>query len=135
MHKTTIKLVGGEQRVRAAQAIHRAPDGYVVTIAEPTRNLDQNAKLWAMIADCQAQIPDMRELDGEDIKLRFMDALGTEMRYLQKLDGPGYFPVGHRSSALSVRQFRDLIELIYAHGAANGVVWSEPLREDSQRAA
>ena len=126
MDKMTIKLIGGEQRVRAAQAIHRAPDDWVVTIAPPTRNLDQNAKMWAMIADCQAQIPDMREMDGESIKLRFMDALGTEMRYLPKLDGSGFFPVGHKSSALSVRQFADLIELIYATGAQHGVHWSEP---------
>jgi hypothetical protein len=126
MDKMTIKLVGGEQRLRAAQAIHRVPDDWVVTIAPPTRNLDQNAKMWAMIADCQAQIPDMREMDGESIKLRFMDALGTEMRYLPKLDGSGFFPVGHKSSALSVRQFADLIELIYATGAQHGVRWSEP---------
>ena len=125
--KVTIKLVGGEQRVRAAQAIHRAPDGYVVTVSEPTRTLDQNAKLWPMIADCQAQIPDMRAMDAEDIKLRFMDALGEEMRYLPRLDGRGYFPVGHRSSQLSKSQFAALIELIYAHGAQHGVQWSEPM--------
>lgn len=125
--KITIKLIDGERRIRAAQAIHRVPDDWVVTIAPPTRNLDQNAKMWAMIADCQAQIPDMREMDGESIKLRFMDALGTEMRYLPKLDGTGFFPVGHKSSALSVRQFADLIELIYATGAQHGVRWSQPM--------
>lgn len=125
--KVTIKLVGPEQRQRAATMAHRVPDGWVASYAPPTRTLDQNAKLWAMIQDCQRQIPDMRTLDANDIKLRFMDALGVEMRYLQKLDGPGYFPVGHRSSKLSKAQFADLIELIYAHGAAHGVRWSEPM--------
>lgn len=125
--KVTIKLVGPEQRQRAQKLILRAPADYVVTISEPTRTLDQNAKLWAMIADCQRDIPDMRGMDGEDIKLRFMDALGAEMRYLPKLDGAGFFPVGHRSSQLSKSQFAALIELIYAHGAAHGVRWSEPM--------
>jgi predicted NUDIX family NTP pyrophosphohydrolase len=124
--KITIKLVGPEQRKRAYEAILRAPAGYVVTVSEPTRTLDQNAKLWAMIADCQRQIPDMRAMDSNDIKLRFMDALGVEMRYIQKLDSAGYFPVGHRSSKLSKSQFAALIELIYVHGAAHGVRWSEP---------
>jgi hypothetical protein len=124
--KVTIKLVGPEQRQRAYDAILRAPAGYVVTVAEATRTLDQNAKLWAMIQDCQRQIPDMRAMDAEDIKLRFMDALGVEMRYLPKLEGPGYFPVGHRSSKLSKSQFSALVELIYATGALHGVRWSEP---------
>ena len=52
MDKMTIKLIDGERRTRAAQAVHRVPDDWVVTIAPPTRNLDQNAKMWAMIADC-----------------------------------------------------------------------------------
>ena len=125
--KVTIKFVGPEQRQRAYEAILRAADGDVVTVSPPTRTLDQNAKLWPMIQDCRAQIPDMRGMDAEDIKLRFMDALGAEMRYLPKLDGPGYFPVGHRSSKLSKAQFSDLIELIYATGARFGVRWSEPM--------
>lgn len=125
--KVTIKLVGPEQRQRAQKLILRAPADYVVTISEPTRTLDQNAKLWAMIADCQRQIPDMQAMDANDIKLRFMDALGVEMRYLPKLEGAGFFPVGHRSSQLSKSQFAALIELIYAHGAAHGVRWSEPM--------
>lgn len=124
--KSTIKLASDAARKRALELVMNAPEGYVVIVSEPTRTLDQNAKLWPMIADCQAQIPDMREMDGESVKLRFMDALGTEMRYLPKLDNSGYFPVGHKSSALSVRQFADLIELIYAHGAQHGVAWSEP---------
>jgi len=36
------------------------------------------------------------------------------------------FPVGLRSSTLTVEQFSGLVELIYAYGAKHGVVWSEP---------
>lgn len=127
MDKTTIKLVGPEQRQRAQTLILRAPDGYVVTVSEATRTLDQNAKLWPMLKDCQDQIPGMETLDTDDIKLRFLDALGEEMRYLPKLDGRGFFPVGHKSSALSKSLFAALIELIYAEGARHNVRWSEPI--------
>ena len=34
-------------RQRALQAVAQAPDGYVVTVAEPTRSGDQNAALHA----------------------------------------------------------------------------------------
>lgn len=126
MEKVAIRLVAMAQRVRALDLLSRAPLGWVMTLSPPTRTNMQNAKLWAMIADCQAQIPDMQGMDGEDIKLRFMDALGVEMRYIPKLDSEGFFPVGHRSSQLSKQRFADLIELIYAHGSAHGVKWSEP---------
>lgn len=125
--KTMIRLTGPEQRERAIAAIRRAADGDIATVSPPTRSLDQNAKLWPMLKDCQQQIPGMEAMDTDDIKLRFLDALGEEMRYLPKLDGRGYFPVGHKSSALSKALFANLIELIYAEGARHGVRWSEPV--------
>jgi NinB protein len=41
-----------------------------------------------------------------------MNALGQEARFLPELDGGGMFPVGRRSSKLTVKQFAALIELI-----------------------
>ena len=35
------------------------------------------------------------------------------------------FPIGFKSSQLSVRQMSDLIEVIYAYGAKHNVKWSE----------
>jgi hypothetical protein len=42
------------------------------------------------------------------------------------LEGEGMFPIGLRSSTLTVAQFAGLIELIFAFGAKHGVRWSEP---------
>lgn len=115
-------------RRRREQLCHdamRVPDGWVASIAEPTRTLEQNAKLWPMLEDIQRQVPEMQGYTTEDIKLRFMDALGTEMRFLPKLEGQGMFPVGHKSSTLTVEQFSGLIELIYQFGARHGVRWSD----------
>jgi hypothetical protein len=47
------------------------------------------------------------------------------MRFLPALEGEGMFPVGLRSSTLTVSQFSGLIELLYAYGAKHGVRWSE----------
>lgn len=38
-------------RQRAIDAVRDAPDGYAVTVAEPTRNLEQNAKFHALCTD------------------------------------------------------------------------------------
>lgn len=40
------RLVHAEARRRAAQACQDAPEGYIVTVSEPTRTLDQNAAQW-----------------------------------------------------------------------------------------
>lgn len=126
MASKTVRLTGDTQRAYAKRLIDTAPVGYVVKIAEETRRDAQNRKLWPMIADIQRQVPEMAPYSAEDIKLRFLNALGVEMRFLPALEGAGAFPVGMRSSTLTVSQFAGLIELLYAFGAKHGVVWSEP---------
>ena len=124
----SIRLVGDTQRAFAKRCIDAAPAGYVVKIAAEARRDAQNRKLWPMIADIQRQVPGMETFSAEDIKLRFMNALGTEMRFLPALEGQGMFPVGMRSSTLTVQQFSALVELLYKFGAEHGVQWSEPVR-------
>ena len=123
----TIRLVGPHQRAYAHQAIEQAPIGYVVKIAAETRRDAQNRKLWPMLADIQKQVPGFDTFSAEDIKLRFLNALGTEMRFLPTLEGEGMFPIGMRSSTLTVSQFAALIELIYELGSRHNVRWSEPV--------
>lgn len=122
----SIRLVGQSQRDFAKQMIDAAPAGYVVKIAAETRRDAQNRKLWPMIADLQRQVPEMAAYSAEDIKLRFLNALGTEMRFLPALEGQGMFPVGMRSSTLTVEQFSALIELILMFGSKHDVCWSDP---------
>lgn len=123
----SIRLVGDRQRAFAKQQIDAAPLGYVVKIAAETRRDAQNRKLWPMLTDLQRQVPDLAAYNTDDIKLRFLNALGVEMRFLPALEGQGSFPVGLRSSTLTVQQFAGLIELLYEFGARNGVRWSEPV--------
>ena len=90
-------------------------------LAEPTRTDEQNKKLWACISEIQRQVPEMAPYSAADIKLRFMHALGMEMRFLPAIEGQGMFPVGMRSSQLTVEQFSALLELLHAYAARNGV--------------
>lgn len=125
--KVVIKLVGGEQRIRARNLIGRAPDGFVVTIGEATRTLDQNAKLWAMLADVRRAKPEGRVWTDEQWKAVFMDACGHQADFVNKLDEPGFVCIGFKSSRLTKSQFGDLIECIYAYGARHDIQWSEPM--------
>lgn len=122
----TVRLVGPRQREHAKQLIDLAGEGYVVRIGKETRSEEQNRKLWPMLDDIRRQVPEMAEFNRDDMKLRFLNALGVEMRFLPALEGEGVFPVGLRSSTLTKAQFSALIELLYKYGAENGVVWSDP---------
>lgn len=125
--KITIKLVGPEQRKRAYEAILRAPAGYVVTVSEPTRTLDQNALMWAALSDIARAKPDGREMTAEQWKCAFMDAAGFKPEFVPALEGNGFICLGYKSSRLTKGQFSDLVETIFEFGARKGVRWSSPM--------
>jgi len=124
MNKRTIRLVGERQREYARQCVTDAPDGYAVTVAEETRTQEQNRLMWPLIQDIQNQVDETKVFSADDMKLRFLHALGKEMRFLPELEGGGMFPVGQRSSTLSKSQFTALIEIMFAWGAKHNVRWS-----------
>lgn len=126
--KVTIKLVGPEQRQRAYQALLRAPADYVVTIREPNRTLDQNAKMHAMLSDVAKAKPQGRDLSPDVWKSLFMHDAGFKCTFEHSLDGTGVVPLGFKSSHLKKAEFSDLIEAIYAYGAEHGVTWSEAVQ-------
>lgn len=124
-----VRLVGDTQRAYAKRLIDQAPADWVVRIGAPTRTLDQNAKLHAMLTELRQRLPELRPFTIDDLKLRFLNVLGTEMRFLPELEGQGSFPVGLRSSTLTVQQFSGLVELINAYAARHGVVFSDKMKD------
>ena len=122
----TIILDGPRQRAVAKQIIDRAPVNAVVTIREASRNLDQNARMWAMLSDVSRSKPEGRHWTPETWKAAFMHSLGHQVQFCEGLDGSGPFPLGFRSSRLTVRQMADLITVIQEYGDRHEVVWTDP---------
>lgn len=129
MKAQTIYLASDRQRAYAKELIDAAPEGWVAKLAAETRRDAQNRKLWPMLQDLRNSVPELAPYSLDDIKLRFLNALGVEMRFLPTLENEGAFPVGLRSSTLTVQQFAGLIELLYEYGAKRDVRWSEPIAE------
>jgi hypothetical protein len=118
----------------AAQAVQNAPDGMVVTIAEPTRNLEQNARLWASLAEVSKQVDWYgQHLTPEEWKDVFTACLERQ-KVVPGIEG-GFVVCGQRTSKMSKRQFSNLLEVIYAFGAEKGVVFSDPIETDLGRTA
>lgn len=124
----TVILRGPTQRRFAHELIDRAPVDAVVRVAEATRNTDQNARMWAMLSDVSRSKPEGRKWPPETWKSAFMHSLGHQVQFADGLDGSGPFPLGFRSSRLTVRQMADLITVIAEYGDRHGVQWTEPER-------
>jgi len=109
----------------AHRLVDAAPSGSVMTISEPKRTLDQNAKLWVMLSEISAAKPEGREMIPETWKAVFCHALGHEQRFEMALDGKGFVPVGFKTSRMNKRQMSDLIEFIQEYGARHGVQFND----------
>ncbi len=83
----------------------------------------ENRALWGALNQIQKQRPKHNgvKMTPDLWKAVFMDALGHEMAMMPKLDGDGFFPMGHRSSQLTVSEFADLLTLILAWAAREGL--------------
>jgi hypothetical protein len=123
MSRLVLQLDTARNREIAKRAIDKAPPGYVADIHEEKRSDEQNRALWPRLAEIQKQRPmhNSVPMSPELWKAVFMDALGHETAYAPKLEGAGYFPIGHRSSLLSKTEFGDLLSLIDAWAAQNGI--------------
>jgi len=120
----TVILRGQPQRDLAKQFIDKAPENSVVKISPLTRSNEQNNKMWGLIEDVMNAMPEGRQHTKEVWKAIFMNALGHETAFAMGINNE-IFPIGFKSSQLSVRQMSDLIEVIYAYGAKHNVKWSE----------
>lgn len=119
------RLVHPEARRRAADACQSAPDGFIVKITEPTRNLEQNAAMWAMLGDVSRQVDWYgRKLTPEDWKNVFSASL-RKLEVVPNLDGTGFVALGQSTSKMTKGEFSDLLALIDAFAAEHGVEWSD----------
>lgn len=93
----------------------------VVDIKPMTRSVEQNAKLWATLAEVAEQVEWYgRKLDAESWKHIFSAAL-KKQDVVPNLDGTGFVVLGLSTSKMSVAEMRDMLELINAFCAERGV--------------
>lgn len=116
----TVRLHTRADRDRAKRLIDAAPEGYTARLEAARRTVDQNALMWAMLSEISMARPEGRTHPPETWKALFMHALGCEQRFEMGLNGEP-FPLGFRSSRLTVEQMSDLIECIREYAARHGV--------------
>lgn len=119
-------LAHATARGRALDAVRGAPEGYTVEIREPTRNLEQNALLWALLTEFSRQLlwpvnGKMVSLTPDDWKTILSASFRREtQRMTQGIDG-GLVMLGARTSQMSKREFGEFIEFIQSVAVDRGV--------------
>jgi hypothetical protein len=113
-----------EARRRAMACVADAPEGYTVTVKPATRSGEQNAKLWALLGELAAQVnwhgQRLTDAEWKDV----LTAGLKRQKVVPGIDG-GFVVLGSSTSRMTKPELSELIELIYAFGAQQGVVFNE----------
>jgi hypothetical protein len=125
--KRVYRLVHSQARQLALEAVRESPEGFVVTISEPSRSLDQNAMLWPIL-DCfskQRQWPvngQMEWLSREEWKDILTAAFEQETSPRVAMGyGGGMVMLGRRTREYGKKKFSDFIEFLHSAAIELGV--------------
>ena len=117
-------------RRRAVAAVAEAPAGFVVTVEEPRRNLEQNALMWVLLQAFADQLVwpvngQMVKLEAEEWKDLLTAAFRQEtVRVAMGLRG-GMVMLGTRTSKMGKQHMADFITFIQSEAADRGVELQE----------
>lgn len=126
--KQSIVLNSEETKRRAVAILAALPlePCHILKVEEykTTRNSEQNAKMWAMLAEISAQVEWYgQKLTSEEWKDVFTASL-KRLKVVPGLDG-GFVVIGAHTSKMSVAELSELIECAMAFGTQKGVKWRD----------
>lgn len=117
-----------QNRRWVASLVDTSPVGYVVTIAPPSRSLDQNAIFHKLCDDISKAKPEWNGLPmtADDWKqlLILSHAMATDgsgVRLVKDLEGHGLVQLRESSARMSKARATSLIDYTIAFAASNGV--------------
>jgi hypothetical protein len=97
--------------------------------AKPTRTLEQNSRLWALLTDVSRQVQwpvdgKLQFLSPDEWKTIFTAAHEKHQRVAQGIEG-GFVMLGSSTSKMSIGDMIDLQTIIEGFGAEHGVRWGQ----------
>jgi len=126
MGKHTFTLISDLVRKNALAEVYHAPAGYVVTVSEPKRSTDQNAKLHALLSDL-AKSPltwagKRRTLDEWKMLMVSAHSVATQHpgEVIPGIEGE-FVAIRESTASMGVARASSLIEYVLAFCVSNGV--------------
>lgn len=96
---------------------------YVVEVKPFTRTIQQNDLMWALLTEISNQVVWHSSKLTPDNWKDVLTAALKRQAVVPGIDG-GFVVLGQRTSKMSVKEMNEVIELAYAFGAQNGVVFN-----------
>ena len=101
-----------------------ASEDMICEIKKKTRSLEQNAKMWAMLAEVSDQVNWYgNKLTSDEWKDVFSASLKSQ-KVVPGIDG-GFVVCGQRTSKMTKSEMAELIELMMAFGVEREVKFSD----------
>jgi len=122
--KKVFRLVHDNARLMAVREVQKAPEGYIVTVSEPTRSLEQNAAQWPIL-EAFAQQKEacingkMVKVTADDWKDILTGAYNGEMRMAAFDEKVIMLP--QRTSKMGKKAFSEWLEFLNAMAGEFGV--------------
>ena len=126
MNRRRFVLSHSDARRRAMACVADAPEGYVVTVQEPTRSTDQNSAQWPILEAFAEQLQwpvngAVGSLSAEEWKDVLTAAFqGETVRLAMGLNG-GVVMLGLRTSRMGKQRFSEWLDFLNATAALRGV--------------
>lgn len=130
MKKTFILAHALARRRAVAYIADEAPDGHVVTIQEPTRNLEQNARFHAMAGDIAKHgvLWQGKKRTQKQWKVLLVSGhatlTGEGSEMVPGLEGE-FVNIRESTAQMSVKRSASLIDYTKHYGDSQGVEWRE----------
>jgi hypothetical protein len=126
--KKSIVLSSEHMRQRIFAIVSSLPldSTYELTVAEykSTRNKEQNAKMWATLAEISEQVIwHGAKLSKEEWKDVFTAAL-KRLKVVPGVDG-GFVVIGAHTSKMTIAEMSEMIEFAVAFGTQHNVKWRD----------
>jgi len=127
-----LMITGELSRKAIIREVVDAPEGYVASIGQPTRSMEQNALLHPLLTD----IANQKEWMGKKRTMlqwkvimvsAHAIATGEPAEMVIGLEGE-VVNLRESTAAMSKKRFSSLVDYVLAWGAMNGVKFSEPER-------
>lgn len=118
-------ITGDLARASIIKAIQNAPEGFQISITEPKRSLEANARMWAMLGELSDQLEwHGQKLSPENWKDMCTAALKRQ-QVVPGIDG-GFCVLGTSTRRMTKGEMAELIDFISAFGAQHNVRFVEP---------
>ncbi len=119
-----INLINDFIRLKSPLIIKMDDDS--ISIKKPTRTLEQNAKMWAMLGDISKQCKHFSDYySAEDWKDILTASLSNELKMTPTIQGNRWVVLGLKTRKMNKQQLIELIDFIQSYGDLKGVKWSD----------